>query len=103
MLIAVSAYAEILVAPDRRGPEAVGEVEAFFADFAIRIEPVIPPTARAAASLRSASRRLRLPDALVFASAEERGADSVLTADESWARISGRVTLSSDAHNLPPV
>jgi predicted nucleic acid-binding protein len=93
LLIPASAYAETLVAPYRRGPEAVAEVEAFLADFAIRIEPITPPTARAAARLRSESRSLRLPDALVLASAEELGADSVLTADESWARISGRVTL----------
>ncbi len=93
LLIPVSAYAEILVAPYRRGPEAVAEVEAFLADFAIRIEPITAPTARAAARLRSESRSLRLPDALVLATADALEADKVLTGDESWARISGRVTL----------
>ena len=80
-------------APYRRGAEAVAEVEAFLADFAIRIEALTPAVARAAAQLRSASRSLRLPDALVLATADELEADSLPTGDESWARISGRVML----------
>jgi predicted nucleic acid-binding protein len=91
--IPTSAYAEILVAPNRRGHEAVAEVEAFLADFAVRLEVLTPTIARVAAKLRSESRRLRLPDALVLATADELEADVVLTGDESWARISGRVTL----------
>lgn len=93
LLIPTSAYAEILVAPNRRGPEAVAEVEAFVADFSIRLEALSPAIARAAAKLRSGSRSLRLPDALVLATADELGAEVVLTGDESWARISGRVTV----------
>jgi hypothetical protein len=93
LLIPTSAYAEILVAPHRRGAEAVAEVEAFLSDFSIHLEPLSPAVARAAAKLRSESRRLRLPDALVLATAEELGAEVVLTGDDSWARISGRVTL----------
>jgi predicted nucleic acid-binding protein len=93
LLIPLSGYAEILVAPYRRGAEAVAEVEAFLADFAVRIETMTPPIARAAAKLRSESRSLRLPDALVLATADDLGADSVLTGDESWVPISGRVTL----------
>jgi predicted nucleic acid-binding protein len=93
LLIPLSGYAEILVAPYRRGKEAVAEVEAFLADFAIRIEAPTPAIARDAAQLRGASRSIRLPDALVLATADELEADIVLTGDESWARISGRVTL----------
>jgi predicted nucleic acid-binding protein len=93
LLIPTSAYAEILVAPYRRGAEAVAEVEAFLSDLSIHIEPLTSAIARAAAKLRSESRRLRLPDALVLATADKLEADSVLTGDESWARISGRVTI----------
>lgn len=93
LLIPTSAYAEILVAPHRRGAEAVAEIEAFLSDFAIRLESLTPAIARAAAKLRSESRSLRLPDALVLATAEELGAEVVLTGDESWARISGRIRL----------
>lgn len=93
LLIPTSAYAEILVAPHRRGAEAVAEVDAFLSDFSIRLEALTPPIARAAAKLRSESRSLRLPDALVLAAAEELGAEVVLTGDESWAKISDNVTL----------
>ncbi|MFZ0341959.1 MAG: PIN domain-containing protein [Gaiellaceae bacterium] len=93
LLIPTSAYAEILVAPHRRGAEAVAEVEAFLSDLSIRREAPTPVIARAAAKLRGESRGLRLPDALVLATAEELGAEVVLTGDESWARVSGRVTL----------
>jgi predicted nucleic acid-binding protein len=93
LLIPVSVYAEILVAPYRRGAEAVAEVESFLSDFAVRIEPVTSPVARAAARLRSEFPGVRLPDALVLATADELEADSLLTGDESWARASSRVTL----------
>ena len=93
LVIPLSVYAEILVAPYRRGAEAVAEVEAFLADFAVRIEAMTPAIARAAAQLRSESRSLRLPDALVLATAEEVEADRVLTGDESWPGIGRRVTL----------
>lgn len=93
LFIPLTVYAEILVAPYRRGAEAVAEIEAFVRDFAIRIDTMTPGIARAAAQLRSESRSLRLPDALVLATADELEADSVLTGDESWARISSRVTV----------
>jgi predicted nucleic acid-binding protein len=93
LLVPPTVYAEILVAPYRRGAEAVADVEAFVRDFAIRIDAMTPAIARAAAQLRSESRGLRLPDALVLATADERAADVVLTGDESWARISSRVAL----------
>jgi predicted nucleic acid-binding protein len=93
LVIPVSVYAEILVAPHRRGADAVAEVEAFVADFGIRTEAMTPAIARAAAQLRGRVRSLRLPDALVLATADELGAASLLTGDESWTPISGRVKL----------
>ena len=93
LVIPLTVYAEILVAPYRRGTEAVAEIEAFLADFAVHIEEMTPSIARAAAHLRSESRSPRLPDTLVLATADELEADRVLTGDESWARISSRVTL----------
>jgi predicted nucleic acid-binding protein len=93
LTIPLPAYAEILVAPYRRGPEAVAAVESFLDDFAIRLEAMTPAIARAAAQLRSASRSLRLPDALVLATGDALEADCVLSGDASWARISDRVEL----------
>ena len=93
LVIPLSVYAEILVAPYRRGADAVAEVEAFLADFAVRTEAMTPAIARAAAQLRGKVRSLRLPDALVLATAAELEADRLLTAEESWVPISGRVKL----------
>jgi len=93
LVASASVYAEILVGPFRKGAQAVAAVEAFLEDFAVRIEPITPPIARAAARLRGGSKRVRLPDALVLATADEVGADAVLTGDDSWAKISRRVRL----------
>ena len=93
LVIPLSVYAEILVAPYRRGAEAVAEVEAFLADFGVRTEAMTPAIARAAAQLRGEVRSLRLPDALVLATSDELEADGLLTGDESWVPISGRVKL----------
>jgi predicted nucleic acid-binding protein len=93
LVIPLSVYAEILVAPYRRGAPAVAEVEAFLADFGVRSEPMTPPIARAAAQLRGKSRSVRLPDALVLATADVLEADILLSGDESWVPISGRVKL----------
>ena len=88
LVLPASAYAETLVAPFRAGPKAVAAVDAFLTDLGIRIEPVTPAGARAAAKLRSKRPRLRLPDALVIACAEEIGAATVLTGDARWKTAS---------------
>jgi predicted nucleic acid-binding protein len=93
LVVSASVYAEILVAPYRTSADAVAGVEAFLSDFAVRVEPVTATIARAAARLRSRRRTLRIPDALVLASAEEIGADVVLSGDESWRKASRRVTV----------
>jgi len=66
-----SVYAEIVVGPYRAGPEAVSEVEAFISNFGIQIEPISASIARIAPRLRSERNTLRLPDALIFACADE--------------------------------
>ena len=93
LVIPASVYAEILVGPFRRGSEAVAEVEAFLGDLDVRVEAITGAIARAAARHRSGSRSLRLPDALVIATADEIDAEKVLTGDASLAGISRRVTL----------
>lgn len=91
--ISASVYAEILVAPYRTGAEAVTALESFLSDLGVKVEPIGAPIARAAAELRSACKGLRLPDALVLATADELDADVVLTGDASWAKVSQRVAI----------
>lgn len=46
-----------------------------------------------AARLRASHRSLRLPDAIVLATAEALNAQAVLTGHKRWDRVDSRVTL----------
>jgi len=91
-VIPASAFAEVLVVPQRAGGRAVGEFERNLADVPVRIEAVTADIARQAAALRARHSALRLGDALVLATGEILGA-TVLTADRGWPRYSRRVRV----------
>jgi predicted nucleic acid-binding protein len=93
MVLPASGYAECLVAPSRRGTEAVRTVDAFLDSMPIRIEPVSRPIARAAASLRAEHGRLRLADALIVATAIEIHADRILTTNGRWPSLGVPVSV----------
>jgi uncharacterized protein with PIN domain len=64
LVLPASAYAECLVSPHRRGPDAVVVVDRFLDALPARVEPADRPIAAAAAALRAAhGTALRLPDA----------------------------------------
>ncbi len=85
--VPASAYAECLVGPARHGPDAIRAVDAFLADLPAEVEPITRQVASKAADLRARhGRKLRLPDALVFATALHLGADRVMTTDAGWPR-----------------
>lgn len=85
LALPASAYAEIMVGPLRRGRDAATTVDAFIDALPAIIEPATRDIARAAAALRARhGRSLRLPDALVLATAQVLGADGVLTTDTGW-------------------
>jgi predicted nucleic acid-binding protein len=85
LVVPASAYAEALVAPSRRGAEAVATVDAFLDALPAMVEPATREVAREAAALRAKhGRALRLPDALVLATAAVVGAEQVLTTDGGW-------------------
>lgn len=92
--VPASAYAECLVGPARTGREAMRAVDAFLADLAADVEPITRQVAARAAELRARhGRRLRLPDALVLATALHLRADRVLTTDAGWPRIGVKVEV----------
>lgn len=93
LVLPASAYAEALVGPYRRDAGAAGRIERFVDDFAIRVEPTGREIARQAARLRARHPALRLPDALVLATAEALDAERVLTGERAWTKISRRVRL----------
>ena len=61
-------------------------------ELGVRIEPLTAAMAERAARLRSDHRTLRLPDALVLATADVLGA-TALTCDRSWPRVSRRARI----------
>ncbi len=88
LVLPASAYAEVLVAPHRRGAEAVRTVDAFLDALPARVEPATRLIAVRAAELRARhANRLRLPDALVVATAIIVGAERVITTDARWPRL----------------
>ena len=88
MVLPSSAYAECLVAPYRRSPDAVAVVDSFVDALPARVEPASRAIASTAAELRARhARALRLPDALVVATAVVLGAERLLTTDAGWPEL----------------
>ena len=83
-LLPASAYAEILVRAIRTG--TVAEIDAFVDDMGADVVPADRRIARRAAALRAEHRSLRLPDALVLATAHER-ATELITFDKRLQRV----------------
>jgi predicted nucleic acid-binding protein len=94
LVVPASAYAEILVAPHRRGADAVGTVDAFLDALPAGIEPATRIVATRAAELHARhGNQLRLPDALVVATAMAFGAERVITTDARWPPLPVRVEV----------
>lgn len=91
-ILPASAYSELLVRAYRTGDHAVAAIDRLISDFVIRIHAIDAGTARRAAELRAAHASLRLPDALVIATAEVLNG-TILTADRSWQKFSRRVRV----------
>jgi predicted nucleic acid-binding protein len=88
LVLPASAYAECLVSPSRRGPEAVATTDQFVDALPARVEPASRAIGAAAAALRAShGRALRLPDALVVATARVLGAERIVTTDAGWPAL----------------
>jgi len=82
LVLPASAYSEVLVRPFMRGDTAVDRIDGLIDELPARVEAASRSIAKAAAALRAEhGRTLRLPDALVLATAADLGADRVLTTD----------------------
>lgn len=82
--MAASAFAECLVGPARRGADAVAVVRSLVERVPIVIVPLDESIAVTAAVLRAPHPKLRLPDALVVATAKEQFAEELVTTDRRW-------------------
>ena len=82
LILPAAAYAELLVNPSRKGAESVAVVDGFVGALPLHVEPISRAIAAEAASLRARhGRSLRLPDALVVATAVHLAADRLITTD----------------------
>jgi predicted nucleic acid-binding protein len=94
LAVPASAYAEVLVGPYRQSPNSAAKVDEFLAALPARVEPATREVARTAARLRAQhGPKLRLPDALVVATAVELRAVSLLTTDAGWPSLPIPVTV----------
>jgi predicted nucleic acid-binding protein len=87
------AFSEALVAPYRTSSAEGRSVEGGLRRLG-RVEPVTEEIASRAARLR-ALRKIKLPDALILATALELRAHEILTFDERWASVDDRVRVLS--------
>jgi PIN domain nuclease of toxin-antitoxin system len=71
----------------------VASLDEFIDDFGMQIVPLTAEIARHAAVLRAQTASLRLPDAVVLATADVLDAASVLSGDVTWPKLSTRVQL----------
>lgn len=84
IVLAASAFAEALVAPSRSGTDAVATVRELIDRVPIHVSPLDDKTAIVAAELRARHRTIKLPDALVVATAIVLAADHLVTTDRKW-------------------
>ena len=88
IVLPVSAYAEARVAPSRNGPQAIEAFDGFIDEMPVRVEPASRAIGAAAAEFRARfGPSLKLPDALVVATAHVLKADRIVTTDQGWPDI----------------
>lgn len=84
LVVSVITYAELLTGAGL-GHHDEAAVRGFFADLVDELHEVDRRIAERAAELRTAKPSLRMPDALILATADVRQADVVITGDRRWA------------------
>lgn len=84
LFMAASALAECLVGPARRSQQAIELVRTVIDRLPVSVVDLDTEIATRAAILRARHRKLKLPDALVIATATTSGADQLITTDRKW-------------------
>lgn len=89
LLVSVVTYAEVLTGA-RLGHHDEGQVRGFFAQLISEVLPVDTTVADQAAQLRSRLKSLRMPDALILATAESgQEVDLIVTGDAKVPKVPG--------------
>lgn len=84
LVLPASAFAEVLVGPSRKGAKAVASVRGLVQRVPLEVHPLDENIALAAAALRARHTSLKLPDALVIATAGHLNAEHLVTTDRKW-------------------
>ena len=84
LFIAASALAECLVGPARRSQQSIELVRTVIDRLPVSVVDLDTEIATRAAILRARHRTLKLPDALVIATATTSSADQLITTDRKW-------------------
>jgi predicted nucleic acid-binding protein len=92
-ILPASVLAEVLVGAAKRGDGELASRRALAIAAFGPPRPLDEEVAVAAARRRARHRSLRLPDALVIATADVAGADAVLTGDKRWEGMDPRITV----------
>lgn len=84
-VISAMSFAELMALPFERGDRGmVARFEEFFATYPnLTVASLDVRTARTAAEIR-ATTRLSLPDAAIIATAQQTGADAIVSNDQAW-------------------
>lgn len=98
IVLPASAYSEALVQPARLGQEEAQRWTESLRRVPVDVLPIDEAVAEEAARLRATHRSLRLPDALVIASASVHAAAELVTTDRGWPtrralKFSGKLTV----------
>lgn len=89
LLVSTVTYAEVLTGA-RIGHHDEDQVKGFFNDLVSEVLPVDTEVADVAAALRCRAKSLRMPDALILATAETHSdVESVVTGDARLSKLSG--------------
>ena len=84
LALSATAFAECLVQPFRHGEKNVQVIRELVNRVPVSIVNLDEQTAEQSARLRASHRNLRLPDAIVIATAMISGADQLVTTDRQW-------------------
>ena len=84
-VVPVAAYAEFMVRPSQGDASTIAFQDGLVDAIPARVEPATREVGRQAAAIRARNGpRVKLPDALIIATAVVIGADSIVTADAGW-------------------
>ncbi len=90
MVVSAVSESEILVRPMRdKNADAIERIADLLSEDGIQVVEVDRAIARRAALLRAGHKPLRLPDAMIIATALDAGCDAIVGNDHEWSKLKG--------------